>query len=957
MRSSFLLFCFLCAVVSPSSGSSQEQGPLQGSPASPGKNPAAMSDAELIDSMFSNPDKKKGKGGRGQGSGDEDDDENDKDGDGGDGRAAENPIQTEGSEEPYLAGYTLNPDGTTRQITLQLDEESIPIQWRKKMKVGEELFRAKDWKGSTEVFKDILNGYGYRNIKDFYKYKLHLYYASSLMHLNELDLSLNDITTDITNYLERAIHFVGDGGGGDYDVYYNDNKYDNENNNNIDDSVASRHLDGFEVYYKLGELNVITNDLNRALTYFKLCLHLDPKNLQASQSVGVIYILLGDFNTGRHYLRRAVEEWEHTGNNFLHAMKAKEDLELDRMGHWVLDYLLSIFSLDSAWKLGDSFRWEGGDATSKQTPYDFAMLSYFIDQPSLFTPRMHYDLGLTLCELGVWERGIIHMRDYGVKAMKELEVSGSLDEYGEKNLAIMSVREVLNAPLVLEAEGQGREMWGKILERCGGKERRRAPPLDELQDAVETLPLLHYLEGDKGEGRSVAKRLEKYMRAMNPELNFVSKFLSLPNILEVSSEEKYLGESDDEGDADERVRVAIVSQYFCSHPVGRLALPIIASLPRDKFKVTVFSFPTIVDSWAQAISWSADNYVGLPNDFVKASQKIASSNSDILLYADHSDPISCLLSYQRLAPVQVGFYVRGAVHTSGLAQLDYYLQPEVVGGVSDEFGAEQEVHEDQQIVTLSGFGLPFDPPQRDQTDLGRNDVKFEFGGRKFFANDNLYLVTSSVPTGISPKYDLVFKELLELDPNALIVLVPDVAEMRLWSAPSSATSARLGPQQWCVRLLKRIRTGLSAQDQSRIFMMKPLPVEERTDLLGIACSILDFGDSITSLEALALNVPVVCIGGVGGLGCGVNDKIGGAAQRHCVANGLEEMAEKAKIIGTDSHIRGQVIDCVDEAKRSGILDNVIQMIGATTGGEEIAEFLWTAGVSWARMRDDIMKNL
>ena len=243
-----------------------------------------------------------------------------------------------------------------------------------------------DWKGSTEVFKDILNGYGYRNIKDFYKYKLHLYYASSLMHLNELDLSLNDITTDITNYLERAIHFVGDGGGGDYDVYYNDNKYDNENNNNIDDSVASRHLDGFEVYYKLGELNVITNDLNRALTYFKvserfllfgfwvrnenakiltllasppqLCLHLDPKNLQASQSVGVIYILLGDFNTGRHYLRRAVEEWEHTGNNFLHAMKAKEDLELDRMGHWVLDYLLSIFSLDSAWKLGDSFRWE-----------------------------------------------------------------------------------------------------------------------------------------------------------------------------------------------------------------------------------------------------------------------------------------------------------------------------------------------------------------------------------------------------------------------------------------------------------------------------------------------------------------------------------------------------------------------------------------------------------------------
>lgn len=105
-------------------------------------------------------------------------------------------------------------------------------------------------------------------------------------------------------------------------------------------------------------------------------------------------------------------------------MKEKESLETDRMGHWVLDYLLSIFSSESAWKLGDGFRWEGGDVTFKQRARDFAMLEYFIDQPSLFTPRMHYDLGLTLCEIGVWERGVIHMRDYGVKAMKEMEARG-----------------------------------------------------------------------------------------------------------------------------------------------------------------------------------------------------------------------------------------------------------------------------------------------------------------------------------------------------------------------------------------------------------------------------------------------------------------------------------------------------------------------------------------------------
>ncbi|GMH67987.1 hypothetical protein TL16_g04817 [Triparma laevis f. inornata] len=792
-----------------------------------------------------------------------------------------------------------------------------------------------------QVFKDILTGYGYRGMKIYDKYKLHLYYTSSVLKENHPDFS--KVENEVFGYLERGVTFL--------------------------DFLKG---EGLEVYEMLGEMYVWKNELDMGLVYFKLCLHIQPDNLQATQSVGVIYILLGDFNTGRHYLRRAVQIWENEGNNFLQAMKEKESLETDRMGHWVLDYLLSIFSSESAWKLGDGFRWEGGDVTFKQRARDFAMLEYFIDQPSLFTPRMHYDLGLTLCEIGVWERGVIHMRDYGVKAMKEMEARGSLDEYGQKNLAIMGVRDQLNVPLVLENSEQGPELWNKILERCNNYTTATAtdpltpsPPLDELQDAVETLPLLHYLEGDGGEGKFVAKRLEEYMRATNPELNYVSKFLSLPNILEVSSEKKYLGEHDPEdGTPDERIRVAIVSQYFCSHPVGRLALPIIASLPRDKFKVTVFSFPTIVDSWAQAISWSADNYVGLPNDFVKASQKIAASNSDILLYADHSDPISCLLSYQRLAPVQVGFYVRGSVHTSGLAQLDYYLQPEVVGGGNNNKknnnssnDNEPDEPSDQQILTLSGFGLPFDPPQRDRNEVRRSDVRFEFGGRKFFANDNLYLVTSSIPTGIAPKYDQVFKELLELDPNALIVLVLDVAEMRLWSAPSSAISARLGPQQWCQRLLKRIRTGLSAEDQSRVFMMKPLPVEERTDLLRIACGILDFGDSITVLEALALNVPVICVGGVGGLGCGVNEKIGGAAKKYCIADGIEEFAATAKSVGTDSSIRGQVMDCIDEAKHSGKLDDVIQMIGATSGGEEISDFLWTSGISWARMRNDIQKNV
>lgn len=85
--------------------------------------------------------------------------------------------------------------------------------------------------------------------------------------------------------------------------------------------------------------------------------------------------------------------------------------------------------------------------------------------------------------------------------------------------------------------------------------------------------------------------------------------------------------------------------------------------------------------------------------------------------------------------------------------------------------------------------------------------------------------------------------------------------------------------------------------------------------------------------------------------------VAGAAKKYCIADGIEEFAATAKSVGTDSSIRGQVMDCIDEAKHSGKLDDVIQMIGATSGGEEISDFLWTSGISWARMRNDIQKNV
>ena len=79
-------------------------------------------------------------------------------------------------------------------------------------------------------------------------------------------------------------------------------------------------------------------------------MHHDPQSLEALQAVGALYILMGDLNTGRHYLRRALERWEGTGSNLVKMMQVREGLSQDKMGHWLLDYLLSAFSLNSSWK-------------------------------------------------------------------------------------------------------------------------------------------------------------------------------------------------------------------------------------------------------------------------------------------------------------------------------------------------------------------------------------------------------------------------------------------------------------------------------------------------------------------------------------------------------------------------------------------------------------------------------
>lgn len=51
-----------------------------------------------------------------------------------------------------------------------------------------------------QVFKDILTGYGYRGMKIYDKYRLHLYYTSSVLKENHPDFS--KVENEVFGYLE-----------------------------------------------------------------------------------------------------------------------------------------------------------------------------------------------------------------------------------------------------------------------------------------------------------------------------------------------------------------------------------------------------------------------------------------------------------------------------------------------------------------------------------------------------------------------------------------------------------------------------------------------------------------------------------------------------------------------------------------------------------------------------------
>ena len=309
-------------------------------------------------------------------------------------------------------------------------------------------------------------------------------------------------------------------------------------------------------------------DYNNAIVNFKNSLYHDPKSIEAMQSLGALYFIVGDLTMGRHYLGRAIE-----------IVEARDGEAIRRGGgedcyHWLLDYLVSSFSLNPSWReeevLSNSLADDENDTVetkSIQTSKDFACLEYFVRDDDGFTPRMHYELGLTLWELGAWELARKHMGEYGVNLLEGRRHVKNDVEVKDGFLFLMKVRLSLDFPLVVESCNQRSDLW-QILRKNLHKmlllssSSSVSPPIDEIQDALVPLPSFHFHK-DKNTSENMRKTFEM-LRMVQPELKFVAQHLIANGKDHELPKRK-----------NHRIRVGVVGQYFCAHQVGRITLPLI----------------------------------------------------------------------------------------------------------------------------------------------------------------------------------------------------------------------------------------------------------------------------------------------------------------------------------------------------------------------------------------------
>ncbi|CAN2535267.1 Photosystem+I+assembly+protein+Ycf3 [Methylocapsa aurea] len=192
----------------------------------------------------------------------------------------------------------------------------------------------------------------------------------------------------------------------------------------------------------------------------------------------------------------------------------------------------------------------------------------------------------------------------------------------------------------------------------------------------------------------------------------------------------------------ERIRIGLVSGFFCRHTVFRLFLESwITRLDRARFELIGFHTGTTQDADTIRAAQYCEHFLCEPSTPEGWREAIVAAAPHVLLYPEIGmDPVSGWLAAQRLAPVQCMAW--GQPETSGMPTIDYFLS----SALMEPDGAERFYTE--RLAPMPNLGLHYKAEQLALTPLDRTLFGAEPHAPIFFSGQALYKY--------QPCHDIVF---------------------------------------------------------------------------------------------------------------------------------------------------------------------------------------------------------
>lgn len=279
-----------------------------------------------------------------------------------------------------------------------------------------------------------------------------------------------------------------------------------------------------------------------------------------------------------------------------------------------------------------------------------------------------------------------------------------------------------------------------------------------------------------------------------------------------------------------KLRVGFLSAYFRDHTIGRLNLPRLENLSREKIELSIISIGNYEDSLAVRYKKLADLFVDLPRSIPQAINTLDSLELDILVFAEVGmDAQAGTLAYSRFAPIQIATW--GHPDTTGSPSIDYFLSSQHLEPV------DGEKNYSEKLLKTPTIAIDYEDPVEHASHKTRHDLGLSPDAHLYGCPQTLFK--------IHPDMDEVFARILERDPQGQILLLEGTH--RSWQ------------HQLQRRFLRTI-----PESQTRVRFLPLVPRPDYLSLLSCCDVLLDpihFGGGNSSLESLGMLTPIVTIEG------------------------------------------------------------------------------------------------